>query len=459
MERKGTHFAEQENNDNELFASEPTDAKSAERRDIEKQERHKQKNEQKLERIMKRKRRSSQRSRREELSDEDTPQSMREAPTSSPVKKRLILSLVIVLVLVLAVLLIWNSDMLSLSNLRNFVSYGIFNTDSDEGFPVDIRGENITSGNFIRMKSLLCYVSDTRYAVLNSYGRTEFSATSGYSSPVLVSGDELTLTYSLGGTGFSINSLSEAVYAGVAPDSIFLADIVDNGTYVLVTRDDGYNAKLYAYDAENEQIFSYSFADYYITAISLRSDGREAVVSGVSALNGGEISCVYVLDFTKAEPKVFEEFEGNIIYDVSYLGDSDACIIGSAASYGLHIRTAAFTATDYEGRTLTAYDINTDTDTYTIALSRSGDGRNCDLLSFSAGGTLTGTITTDERVSSLSTYKNRIAVLSNDTVILYSKDAGELSRTDTGIDAHAAVLYAASRVYLLGTNEITTLKL
>ena len=444
-------------------APESVDLKKAKRtKEQQREERKKEKNAKKLEKLMRRKQRREEHSDRKTLSYEDMPLEERpreKRPAHALNRKRVTLAIVILMITFIVVFLFANSDRLSVHNIINFFQYGVFNRDSEERFPVNIQDENITQGNFKRMGQDLCYASDTRVQILNNYGKSVFSEQHGYTSPVLVTCSKYSLVYSLGGTGFQIASNEEALYVGTAENNILVADIVDNGSYLLVTQSEGYLSKLYAYNKDNEQIYAYSFADYYVTSATLSAGGTYAVVSGLSALNGDEISSLYVLDFTKESPAHMQEFEENIIYEVSYLNDTYACAIGKTAAYVINTRNGNVTASDYNGRTLTAYTINTDTHTFSLSLSRSGDGRNCDILSYYTNGKPARSFETDLRVISLSSYKGRIALLTPDALYLYNKDGGLVSKKDAGLDPHAVVLYTSADAYVLDTSEIRSVSM
>lgn len=376
-------------------------------------------------------------------------------------KKTIVLCAVIILVLLLSVLIFSNRDRLSFSSIKNWVEYGVLNKNSEEAFPVSTDGDVINNGNFSRIDRNLVYASDTKFAVLNNYGRTIYSNPQAYSNPVLAQAadSDLSLVYNLGGTGFSIYNLDSTIFTSEAQDNIVVADIAKNGTYALVTEKDGYLSKLYVYSDTNKQIYAYSFADYYITSVSLDNKGESAVLTGVSAHDGNQISAVYVLSFTKEEPVIFKEFENNILYYADHLSNNNICIIGESATYTLNMLTKTFKETLYDGKTLTAFDVNTDTNTYALSLSRSGDGRKCDILVFTTAGKLRDTISTELMITSLSTYKNRVAVLSDGTVYLYTKDGAELSKTNAGLASGAVVLYSTTDAYILGVSEIRRIDL
>lgn len=420
----------------------------------------KKKNPKKLEKLMKKQRRRERNTRREVLTYEDMPLDERRTESNSRKanvnKKRIITAAVILVLVFIIVFFAFSGDRFSMHNISNFIRYGVLNSKSDESFPLNIQGESISAGNFQRIGQDICYSSDTKTQLLNNYGRSVYTAQHAFINPVLVTGSRDTLVYNLGGTGFQIIGKDGNTFNSDAQDNILVADITDNGAYALVTQSSGYLSKLYVYNEEHEQIFAYSFADYYVTSVSLNSSGSRAVVSGVSALDGMDIASLYVLDFTKDTPLFFFELENNIIYEISYLNDKCACAIGRSASYTVNTRSGTVETASYEGRDLTAYDINADTDTFTLSLSSSGDGRNCNILSYNSNGREERSFTIDEKIIDLSTYKGRVALLTNDSVLLYSKDGNRISEKLLSSDPHSVALYTIADAYILCTGYIDT---
>lgn len=444
------------------------DKKDKKDKDLEKenkrQERLKEKNSKKLEKLMKKQRHREEKSDREVLSYEDMPLEEREQAPEKPPKRKIkkkpiIIVLLIIAIVFGAVFIFASADKLSWHNIRNYVKYGILNQKSDEKFPVSVQGENVAVGNFIRMGQDICFASDTKLQIVNNYGRFEYSTQHGFTNPALKASNQYTLIYSLGGSGFQIGNKEKAIYSGQVDDRIILGDIIDNGTYALVTTSNGYLSKMRVYNKENEQIFGYSFADYYVTSISLAPNGKSAVVTGLSALNGSEISSIYVLDFTKDKPLYLEEIDENIFYEAQYLNDTYACAIGNSCVSVINTRSGEVNTLDYEGRKLTCYSINNDTDNFSVSLSRSGDGRNCEIISFNTNGTVSSSFETEYMVKYLSTYKGRVALLAPDKIYLYSKGGDKVSEKEVANEPRAVVLYTGSDAYVLDTNEISSMSI
>ena len=439
-----------------------------------KDKRLKDKNAKKLEKLLKKQKKKDKRAGRDFPDDEEIPaeqgaeegdfdvESQTEEHHRTPKKssrKKIIAVAVIIVLLFAVVFFAFNSDKLSFHNISNFFQYGLLNKQSEEKFPLDIKGESISAGNFIRIGQDICYSSDTKTRLLNNYGRSLFSAQHAFINPVLTTGEKGCLVYNLGGTGYQLIDKEGAVYSAEAENNILVANYSDSGAYAIVTQSGGYLSKLYVYNEKHEQIFAYSFADYYVTSVSLNSGGTKAVVAGVSALNGVNIASVYVLDFTKDTPLHFKELENNIIYEVEYIGDKYACAIGRSASYTVNTSNGEIVTNNYDGRNLTAFDINRDTDTYTLSLSGSGDGRNCDIISYNTSGAQEKSFTVDEKVIDLSTYKGRVALLTGDKVMLYSKDGNSISEKELSSDPHSVALYTSSDAYVLCTGYINAYRL
>ena len=465
MEKKGRRFADEKQDVRAVPEASADNVAKHDNKQSKKEQRLKEKNAKKLEKLMKKQQKREKKSNREVVTYEELPIEERESDiekTSPVIKltpKRIIAAVLIILVLFAVVFFISNPERLSIQSASNFFNYAIMNRDSDQSFPLDVSGASVSAGNFIGSGMDIVYCSDTKTQQLNNYGRSVFTAPHAFITPVLVNGGNNKLVYNLGGTGYQVIDGENNVRSLETKDDILLADITSSGIYALITESSGYLSKLYVYNEKDEQIFAYSFADYYATAVSLSDSGRNAVVAGVSALDGMDISALYVLDFTKDTPQYLSEFEDNIIYDVQYLNERSACAVGRSSSYAINTSNGEVTAAEYEGRVLTAYDINSDTDTFTLSLSNSGDGRNCDIISYNSAGKSDKSFSVDDKIIDLSTHKGRVALLTTDEVMLYSKDGKKYSTKGLRSDPHTVVLYTGSDAYVLCTGYIDTISM
>jgi hypothetical protein len=275
-----------------------------------------------------------------------------------------------------------------------------------------------------------------------------------FAEPILVSKGNNVLVYNLGGTGYATGTQTELNDVSETDEDIFTGDINSKGTYCVVTKADGYLSKLYAYNNNNEKLYSYSFADYYITSIALNNNGDGCVACGVSAKDGSISSIAYVLDFSKEEPVATYSLDDNTVYSVAYLDSGTACMIGEESSYTLDIGGAKLNQIDYNQMQLTDFDINTDTASFVLSLSRSGDGRKCSLEYINKSGEIINVNDTELACESISLYKSRIAVLDDNICYLFDTDGNEIGKAKAGNGALSVKLDSPTSAYILGINEI-----
>lgn len=390
--------------------------------------------------------------RREVLSFEQLPldEYEKQDKSSEPLdKKRLLIALIVLVALVLSVLLYFTGGAISSCTGCSATSGGV------ENFSTTIIGSKVEAGNFRSLSDGICYASDSDFVSYDSKGNERFSEQHGLANPILKTKGSNAIAYDLGSKTYNLYSPDGKEYTAEAEKKIYLADITSGGVYALVTEAMGYNAKLYVYSAENTLLYAYSFADYYITSMALSPSGESAVVCGASAENGVRTSAVYVLDFTKEEPLAKHVISEDTVFDCDYLSGSSVCAVGSKGAYicsgGAFGRIEKVS---YNQMTLTAYDINSDIGVAVVSLSRSGDGRNCNLEYINSSGKIQKTIETDLGITSVSTCKDRIAVSDNSVVSLY-RSGGSLVTTYTLEEACKQIrLHSATGVFILGLDSI-----
>ncbi|MBE6737882.1 MAG: hypothetical protein E7566_04450 [Ruminococcaceae bacterium] len=363
--------------------------------------------------------------------------------------KRILIAVAIVFVLVLSVFVFFNNGFGGCAGRRG----------SSNSFSASVSGTYIDAGNFRVFDSGLLYSSDTNIVSLDRKGEERYSIQHGFAKPILKTVGDKAIAYDLGAVNFKILGGEGALFSASMEDKIYLADIALNGNYAIVTEAKDYNAKLTAFNAQNKRTYAYSFADYHITSMALNSDGSGAVVCGVSADNGLQTSIVYVLNFKSESPVAKHVVSDDLVYDCDYLSKGSVCAIGEEGAY---ICTdsgfSRIQKVSYNGMSLTAYDFNSDIGVVSLSLSRSGDGSNCNILYVNAKGEIEKTIETEHGVLSVSTYKNRIAVSSVNTVYLYN-NSGELLESYECKSIKQIRLQSTDGVYILGLNGINGVSL
>ncbi len=369
-------------------------------------------------------------------------------------KKKILIALVILAALVLSVLLYFTGG--ALSSCTGCAS----NSGGKEKFSAGITGSTMDAGNIRLLSDGLCYASDTDFVSLSKDGKVLYSKQHGFSHPILKTKGDKAIAYDLGSNSYSVYSSTGIDYSAESDKKIFLADITSEGTYALVTETMGYNAKFSVYGADNNIRFAYSFADYYITSMALNPGGTGAVVCGASADKGVRTSAVYVLDFSKEEPVAKHIISEDTVFDCEYLSRSSLCVVGSKGAYVCSGKNfARIEKVSYNGMTLTAYDLNSDVGVAVVSLSRSGDGRNCNLEYINSSGKVEKTIETELGVTSVSTFKDRVAVSDYKGISLYKSNGSLVTSYELNTTCKQIRLYSSSGVYILGLDSIMSVSL
>ena len=215
-------------------------------------------------------------------------------------------------------------------------------------------------------------------------------------------------------------------------------------------------SKLTVYRSDHLEKFKYSFADYYMNTVSINRDGSRAILSGVSARNGGLTSVIYILDFSQDNFLQRYEMDDTFVYDVKFLDNGSAFAVGSDQLFYININDGYKTDISFETRCLTAYAFNR-SQGVVLSLSMNPDGRSCDLLSFDHNGQKDCEIHTEEKVISLSMRDNDRAILSSDKITIYEKNGNMVGTVKTDTDARKIVYCDKNTLYVLGKSRISKL--
>ncbi len=367
--------------------------------------------------------------------------------------KRIIIGVCVALATGLIVFAFANREKLTWDNISTWWTYDVLG-NAGNGYPVNIVGAEVSTGNFSVNQERVAYASDTSFITLNSTGSEVANIQLRYSKPVMKTSLNRYLTYGIGGKEYQIHKFDKLLYTGESESAIFTGDISSNGVYCLVTEGNGYLSTLYVFNSNNNRIFKYSFSEYYINSITLNSKGTGCTASGIITKDGVVETAMYVLDFTKEEPVDVYKISGDIALDCEYLNDSRVAVVGKDASYIIKIGNDEYITNSYEDKTLANYCFSPETNTYVLALSRSGDGRSCVLERYSDNGNKTLSVNTDYAAESLSIYKGTVAVLDGNMAYGFDNGGKSTFSCNTGTGSKSLILTSDRHAYVLSVNQI-----
>lgn len=367
--------------------------------------------------------------------------------------KKIIIGAAIALVAALAVFAFANREKLTPENISVWWTYDVLG-NGGQGYPVNIVGSEVKSGNFSVNQGRAAYASDTSFVTLNSSGAEIANVQLRYSKPVMKSSENRFLTYGLGDTGYQILSYDKELYSGTAEGVIYTGDIASNGNYCLVTEGNGYLSELYAFDSNNNRIFKYSFSEYYINSVALNSDGTGCVACGITSENGAMQTGVYVLDFGREEPVSTYTIASDAIIDSKFISGRRVALVGENSAYIIKIGGEDYITISYDDKPIANFCFNSSTGSFALALSKSGDGRNCTLISYNDNGDKIAEVDNPYGADSFSVFKGTMAVLDGNVIYAYNSSGELVSACDAGTGARALCLTSDRSAYVLSINQI-----
>ena len=370
--------------------------------------------------------------------------------------RRIVLGSICVLLVAVIVSVLWvNRYNLSPTHISNWFQTKLLGIGIGDGYPVELTGSNAKVGNFFSYDGNCAVLSDTVLTVHNATGDETVSVRHSYNNPSMDEASGRFVIYNQGAEGYSVYSPEKGAEKFTANFGVAVADIADNGRYSVVTYPDDYASVMEVYNLDHELIYTYKFADGYVTAMSLRDDGYMAAVATVYAGHGELYSKISVLDLSKTSPVAEYVMNGDLVTSVHWGGScvyavGDTKLSVSDSNYN-------FTDYEYEGKQLTAV-FSKGNKMYVSISGYSYAGASTLLIFDRSAEPLT--IDIADRITDISASGSVVAVLAGDMVHSFDSLSGvELGDAQSGSDAHAIAMVNESSCYVLGAKEIRCVSL
>ena len=255
--------------------------------------------------------------------------SEKKKPRVSKLLYRIIAALLIAVVLLI---ILENKDNLTPENIGNWIRTKAVGFGFGDGYPAELTGSTALAGNFGAADGNLYVVSDTALTVLNGSAKEMFSARHSYNDPAVSEASGRYLLYNADGTGYRVETSSGTEISGTSDSSITTGVICDSGKFALAVQPSDYASELRVYNKNGSLQYKYSFADSYITAVALNTDGTRAAVASTITHAGTLISRITVLDMSETEPIAEYESDGNLIFAVQWNRSGRVTAIGDTAT-------------------------------------------------------------------------------------------------------------------------------
>lgn len=369
-------------------------------------------------------------------------------------KKRIVIASICILIV--AVALGRSVDKFSPSNVIDTLSGWMCSIGFGNGYPTPIIGSCVKENNFSLMNDNISFVSDSSFVILTDSAKIITNRQHSFGNPVLKTGGNRAIIYNLGGRDFRIDSLSNLIYKSSLDQNIVAGAISKAGTYAVITESKKYLSELIVFSSNNEEIYRYYFANYYINNVEINEKGDFVAVSGLSSDNGVMKSIIYTFELNGDEPKDFFEFENNMIFSLHFIGGRNILSIGdNMTSY---LKGSKRKDYNYDSKRLITFDIDKK-EGVALVFSEDEDLINCQIVVLNKEGTVKSEISTDSKIKSVAYKYNKIMTLEGDKIKVYSL-SGKLKKQDEArMDARKVKITAGNRAYILGVSEIRKVRI
>ncbi len=220
-------------------------------------------------------------------------------------KKKLIIRIVvysIILVLIVTVLII---NALTPTGLIEKIQNNY--TASGKGeFPVNIYAQN--PDDFISNGDVSFVLNGTYLELYNKNGKLVNAISHGMFNPVLEISEARMLLFDRDRYSVKVYNYSTELIERSFEKNVCSASIGRDGSFAVVTTSDTHNNTVSVYNKENEEVFTWNSAEYYVFDVAVSNKGDSIAVCLVNAKNGSFVSTVYILEYDSATPVWKHEF-------------------------------------------------------------------------------------------------------------------------------------------------------
>lgn len=179
---------------------------------------------------------------------------------------------------------------------------------------------NASTARYAAYKGYILCVTENSITAYDKNGNVKWSTDIQISSPVLRASGNYILVFEQGGKKAEVYTEKKKCYSIDSEDNILTGDISSSGDAVFVTEKTYFKGSVAVYNKNGEEIFRWNSGKDSVIDADISASRRLAV----ALLNtGGTItSKVSFFDVTKPESDKNAEFDGSLIFDVEFNGDS-----------------------------------------------------------------------------------------------------------------------------------------
>ena len=290
-------------------------------------------------------------------------------------------------------------------------------------FPVDVYSDNST--DFITTNDVTCLVNDSFFEIYNNRGKLLQAASHGLSNPRLEASEARLLLFDRDRYAVKVYNYSSELYARTFENTIISADVSRSGNYAVVTGSDTNYASLFVYNKNNEVLYTWNSADYYITDVALSDNGKLIAISLLNAKQGSFESSVYILDFDSITPKYRFDFDGTVT-SLRCVNKNYLVVSGADSAYVLPWDGSAYINLNING---VVRNISEPLDgCISVCYGRENNETINNVVVINKEGKVGTAFQFNSKITDCAVTSDSVALLSENTVYVYGHDGSVISQ-------------------------------
>ena len=337
-------------------------------------------------------------------------------------KKNLVKRIVVYSLIVAVVIAIFVINLLTptgiieaLQNKYNAMGEGIF--------PINVYSTNAKA--FSSFNNMYGVLNDSFFELYNPEGKLIQAVSHGMSNAQLEVSEARYLIYDRDRYTLSVYNYGDKLFGAKYDDAISSADIGRDGTFAVVTDSKSFQNTVYVYNKNNESVFTWNSANYYVTDVAVADDGESIAVCLLNSVGGAFESFVYILEFDSAEP-VFRFKFNDIVSSLTSCGENYILANGFDRAYTIPWNSGA----EYDLKVtgiVRCYDFNVNSASCVVS-GREDNGHVNTVTVINEFGTINCSFEFNTTVNDVCLNETEIAILTDNEVYVYDH-FGALKKT------------------------------
>ena len=379
-----------------------------------------------------------------------------EEPQAVPVRHGALKRAALLLVTLVAVLgIVLAAAYWDLSNFDSVRRLFIYNkVEQDESGRAQLYNyDNDRSNLFAKLGSRLVVVSTTRVSILSDDGTEVFSQPVKLTNPGISCGGKTVAVYDIGGTEFYVFGEKGLVrdMSAVSENGLTSVKLNSSDYMAVVTDKSGYKSAVSIYNTAGELVFALNSSASYILDACCERDCKGVAVVVMGEKEGAFESTVVRYSFDSESPVSSCAMEDTLILTLESINQSLVALsddrFAALAKDGSLAGAYLYSYPYLQDYTLSGTDFGA------VVLSRYRSGSTSRVVTLRADGTMLASFETQKEVVDISACGHYLAVLYDDSFIIYTSELEEYATLSDTQYARAVLMNDDGTALLLGATE------